>query len=417
MSDLLLTGLIFAGSFPVAYLILKLIFKKSIMFLLFLLILGYIYILCFAYFYAGQKGIQSIYWILPSAFTLGTVLFYYIDKWLRKPLEKSIALIKELSEGNLQIVTVHSKSENELGILNNSLHVHAQKLRSIVSDIASNTDNLVGASSLLSSTSQQLAEGANEQASSIEEVSSTMEEISANIEQISLNAQQTEKVSIEADKGIQLVVERAQMAVAASEEIAKKITIINDIAFQTNLLALNAAVEAARAGEHGRGFAVVAAEVRKLAENSKKAATEIVALAQKSLELSQGAGVVMAQVLPKIENTTNLVQEISAASIEQNNGANQVGSAIQQLNDITQQNAASSEELASSAEQLAGQAERLNEIISFFNTGNNHKTAVNFIQKKVTAKKQVVSAPRPKNANEIVRYKMNDEADSEFTKY
>jgi methyl-accepting chemotaxis protein len=211
-----------------------------------------------------------------------------------------------------------------------------------------------------------MSQGASEQASSVEEVSSTMEQIAANVEQNTENAQQTEKISISAQMGISEVSEGANKAVEASRVIAQKIQIINDIAFQTNILALNAAVEAARAGEHGKGFAVVAAEVRKLAERSKVAADEIVGLTQNSLELAEGAGSKMAEILPDIEKTTKLVQEIAAASLEQNNGAGQVNSAVQQLNSVTQQNAAASEELATNAEELASQAQQLKDLVSYF---------------------------------------------------
>ena len=157
----------------------------------------------------------------------------------------------------------------------------------------------------------------------------------------------------------------------ANRTIADKIKVINDIAFQTNILALNAAVEAARAGEYGRGFAVVAAEVRKLAEKSKIAADEIVALSMKSYELARGAEQKMKEIMPEIEKTTRMVQEISAASSEQNNGANQINLAFQALNSITQQNASASEELSTGAEQLANQAEQLKDLISFFKVNTN----------------------------------------------
>jgi methyl-accepting chemotaxis protein len=153
--------------------------------------------------------------------------------------------------------------------------------------------------------------------------------------------------------------------------IAEKITIINDIAFQTNLLALNAAVEAARAGEHGRGFAVVAAEVRKLAERSKLAADEIENLSKNSLKITEKTRESLDALVPEIKKTSQLVQEIAAASIEQNSGADQINSAIQQLNTVTQQNAASSEEMATSAEELASQAESLKDTVSFFKTGED----------------------------------------------
>lgn len=160
------------------------------------------------------------------------------------------------------------------------------------------------------------------------------------------------------------------MTLGANQKIASNISIINDISFQTNILALNAAVEAARTGEHGKGFAVIASEVRKLAETSKKAAAEIVTLAQEGLIMSEDMEVVMNDTIPMIENTTNLVQNISVASIEQSNGAGQVNSAIQLFNNVTQQNAASSEEIAASAEELATQASLLLETISF-NSNNS----------------------------------------------
>ncbi|MBU8891949.1 MAG: hypothetical protein KOO66_04170, partial [Bacteroidales bacterium] len=156
------------------------------------------------------------------------------------------------------------------------------------------------------------------------------------------------------------------------KEIAEKIQIVNDIAFQTNILALNAAVEAARAGEHGKGFAVVAAEVRKLAERSKVAADEINVVSKSGVEISDKAGKQLEAVVPEMEKTVKLVQEISASSQEQNSGSDQINSAVQQLSQVTQQNAAASEELATSAEELASQADQLKDVISFFNVGADH---------------------------------------------
>ena len=164
----------------------------------------------------------------------------------------------------------------------------------------------------------------------------------------------------------EIVNEQAGMSVQGSREIADKIQIINDIAFQTNILALNAAVEAARAGEHGKGFAVVAAEVRKLAERSKTAAEEIVELTQSSLSLAEQAGSKLGEMLPEIEKTSQLVQEIAAASAEQNNGVNQVNSAFQLLSSITQENASIAEEMASSSKELEQQAQQMRDKISYF---------------------------------------------------
>lgn len=290
-------------------------------------------------------------------------------------------------------------------------------LKDIVGNITSGAQNISSASLQLSSTSQELSQGANEQASSVEEVSSTLEQIAANIQQNTDNAQQTERISVEANKGINEVAERAQSAVEANKEIAEKITIINDIAFQTNILALNAAVEAARAGEHGKGFAVVASEVRKLAERSKVAAEEIVALAQKSLELAEGAGKVMVETIPKIENTTKLVQEITAASIEQNSGTGQVNSAVQQLNDVTQQTAAASEELATSAEELSSQAEQLEEIIMFFSTDQKRQKTVARKQTSTVKSQERKMEPSGQHQSKAPLILSDDGHDNEFEKF
>jgi methyl-accepting chemotaxis protein len=299
------------------------------------------------------------------AIIIAIIFTYIMVNLIAKPLNKGVVFANEISKGNL-LVKLDIDQKDEVGILASSLKDMVVKLKEIMGNIVLGADNIATASLQMSSTSQQLSQGANEQAASVEEVSSTMEEMTSIIEQNSQNASHTEKISVAAYKGMDEVATIANNTVESNRTIADKIKIINDIAFQTNILALNAAVEAARAGEYGRGFAVVAAEVRKLAERSKVAADEIVALSQRSLQLSEGAGNKLMSIMPEFKKTTQMVQEISAASAEQTNGSTQINGAIQQLNSITQQNASASEELASSAEELSGQAEQLKELVSFF---------------------------------------------------
>jgi methyl-accepting chemotaxis protein len=375
MNNIFIVGLALLGGLPGAYLAMRYFFGKSVVFDICWRTLTLLFMCCFLVYIAGVKGAINFWWAIPSISVLLGVVYYRIDVLTRRPLQQTISMLAEIVKGNLNLDIKEVVEKNELGVLNNSLLQLQDVLQRIISEINSNANNLVSASEQMSSESVQLSEGANEQASSIEEVSSTMEELSATIKHNSNNAITTENISVDANNGIKDVFEKAKEAVDATKHIAEKITIINDIAFQTNILALNAAVEAARAGEQGRGFAVVASEVRKLSENSKAAAEQIVKLTQAALKMTETAGQVMANTIPKMDNSAKLIQEISAATYEQSVGVEQINVAMQQLNNITQMNATSSEELATSAEELAGQALQLKDSMSFFKI-DGEKTAI-----------------------------------------
>jgi methyl-accepting chemotaxis protein len=240
------------------------------------------------------------------------------------------------------------------------------RLQEVVGGVKLAADNVASGSQSMSAASEEMTQGATEQAAAAEGASSSIEQMTANIRQNADNALQTEKIAVKAAGDARQAGAAAAENMAAMKEIAGKIMIIEEIARQTNLLALNAAIEAARAGDHGRGFAVVAAEVRKLAERSQVAAGEIGKISISSVNIAERSGKLLEALVPSIQKTAELVQEIAAASREQDAGAEQINKAIQQLDQVIQQNASASEEMASTAEELTGQSEQLQELIAFF---------------------------------------------------
>ncbi|RKD72430.1 methyl-accepting chemotaxis protein [Rhizobium sp. WW_1] len=313
--------------------------------------------------YANARSILIILAAVACVIALVSAIWIVIS--INRGINRAVKTVQTVAEGDL---TEYAEitARDEIGELLGHVNSMIERLRGVVADALSASDNVSSGSQQLSAGSEQLSQGATEQASSAEEASASMEEMAANIKQNADNAAQTEKIARQSAKDAEISGQAVDRAVNAMRTIAEKISIVQEIARQTDLLALNAAVEAARAGEHGRGFAVVASEVRKLAERSQAAAAEISSLSGETVTVATEAGDMLSRLVPDIRKTAELVAEISAACREQDIGASQINEAIQQLDKVTQQNAGASEEMSATSEELAAQAEELQASIAFF---------------------------------------------------
>ena len=353
--------------------------------------------------------VVSILLALVGAFLLITSL--------TKALQRANRIAEAVSEGDLT-VTADDRGSDELADLVRTLNNMVVKVREVVGQVTTAATQVSSGAEEMSSTAEQLSQGATEQASSTEEASSSMEQMAANIKQNAQNASDTETMARKSAADARQSGEAVAKAVEAMQTIAEKILVVQEIARQTDLLALNAAVEAARAGEHGRGFAVVASEVRKLAERSQSAAGEISSLSSNTVRAAQEAGKMLEGLVPDIERTSKLVEEISGSSREQAVGASQVNTAIQQLDKVTQENTAAAEEMSSTAEELAGQAEQLQAAIAFFRVAEQHVAQA--ARKPAPARKKATRTPaRTTSASSGFDFEMGsgageDELDAEF---
>jgi len=341
---------------------------------------------------------------------------YVIGRFMVKPLKLEIEYANKLAKGDLNAV-LEINQKDEMGMLADALREMTANMKTVITNVANAANNLADASFQLSSTSQSISTGASEQASSVEEVSASVEEMTSNIQQNADNAKQTEEITTNVSKQVTTGSDIVLSSVDSMEKIADKISIISDIAFQTNILALNAAVEAARAGEYGKGFGVVASEVGKLAEKTKSAAAEINEISKSSVEIAGKTKDLMAALVPSIQNSSMLVQEISAASKEQREAADQINDSIQLLNDISQQNAASSEEMATNSEELASQSEQLLNVISHFKI-NGIETRRHSASRYESKQRLIEDKPKNVSGGGInINLSDEDDLDDEFEKF
>jgi methyl-accepting chemotaxis protein len=322
---------------------------------------------------------------------LASFFAFWVTRSIVRPLNVAVGVANALAAGDLT-ARINVTSTDETGQLLAAMQHMVDKLSEIITAVRGNANSLASSSEEISATAQSLSQSSSEQAASVEETTASIEQMTASIDQNTENAKVTDGMAGKAAREATEGGEAVNSTVEAMKKIAGKIGIVDDIAYQTNLLALNAAIEAARAGEHGKGFAVVAAEVRKLAERSQVAAQEIGELAGSSVSMAERAGKLLEAMVPSINKTSDLVQEIASASSEQASGVGQINSAMGQLNQTTQQNASASEELAATAEEMSSQAEQLQNVMTFFKLDDGASRGTARQAKRAPAAKPVRAA-------------------------
>ncbi len=354
---------------PLAYLILRLIFGKSIMVIIGWWVALLVFTSCQLFYLVGRYGIHYLTWVIPIMFIAGTSIFLYINGSLIQPLIRAINNISKMSKGDLHYSYKEKrKLKVEVKSLYESLNSLRRTLFQIVEEVHSNSNNLYDISQNLSESTTSLSDSTLLQASSLQEISMTMEEYKSLVEQSSNNAKKTENTTSMVYSKMYEIKTQTKSSIDATKLITEKINIINDIAMQINILSLNATIEAVKAGSAGKGFGVVASEIGSLAEVSKKAAIEIIDLVNETFAKVEVFGSTINETLPYVEESSKMVKQIQISGEDQLNSTLEISSAIGQLDKISQDNAYSSEIVMSNSKELKEKANNLVSLISFFKT-------------------------------------------------
>ncbi|NDV19936.1 HAMP domain-containing protein [Pseudodesulfovibrio sp. JC047] len=325
-----------------------------------------------------EAMISTVMWIIMGimlAMVIAPVLIilWVLHQSVMTPITDCSQQVARISQGDLGRIKTNDRTD-EMGVMLTAIGTMSDRLNETLLNVRQVSTDVSTECSGLTEASEALSLGATKQAAGLEEVSASMDEMSGSIRLAAETANKTEKVASKAADDAELGGEAVNRTLNAMKKIAEEISIIEDIARQTNLLALNAAIEAARAGEAGKGFAVVAAEVRKLAERSGNAAAGISELSSSSVAVAEEAEKLLEQIVPDIQSTAQLIQEISTATAEQNTGVSQITTALQESDRVVQHNAAAASQVADAAVSLSDKVRQLDASISFFKLNENRGT-------------------------------------------